>query len=314
MEKIYYTNGTNEVRIPKSSAPPNGYVKGRLKSPITTLGKHFYNNGKNEIFIGENDTIPSGYVKGRLKRTDAQIQKHREAFLNSNYHWYNNGETEISVSEKDTPPPNFKKGRLPTPNTARNKMSKAHKGKKYINNGIDTMFIENGENLPQGFVFGKLLSEDSHKNLSLSSIKRWANFDEETRRNISIAVVTKGNLTKELNGSFNTSSEEDLLYRKLCEQYSEGNVIRQYSDKRYPFKCDFYIPSEDLFIELNKHWTHGGRPFDPNDAECQKQLAVWQEKAKTSRYYKAAINTWTVRDVQKINCAINNRLNYIKLY
>jgi len=31
--------------------------------------------------------------------------------------------------------------------------------------------------------------------------------------------------------------------------------------------CDFYIPSEDLFIELNRHWSHGGHFYDPNNIE-----------------------------------------------
>ena len=71
---------------------------------------------------------------------------------------------------------------------------------------------------------------------------------------------------------------------------------------------------EDLFIELNAHTTHGGCPYDPNDEFCQKQLKDWQEKAKTSKFYQEAINTWTIRDVKKLETAKKNNLNYKVIY
>ena len=70
----------------------------------------------------------------------------------------------------------------------------------------------------------------------------------------------------------------------------------------------------DLFIELNAHWTHGGKPFDPNDEECINKLKEWEEKAKTSEYFRVAIETWTVRDVEKQRIAKENGLNYKVIY
>ena len=97
--------------------------------------------------------------------------------------------------------------------------------------------------------------------------------------------------------------------------FSADDICRQYRDEeRYPFNCDFYIKSLDLFIELNLHWTHGGRPFDENDDECINKLAIWKEKATTSKFYTTAINVWTIRDVKKIMTAINGGLNYISVY
>ncbi|MBO5004253.1 MAG: hypothetical protein J6D03_03185, partial [Clostridia bacterium] len=67
--------------------------------------------------------------------------------------------------------------------------------------------------------------------------------------------------TKKINGTFNTSSWEDKSYVMLKEVYPD--VLRQYRDNiRYPWCCDFYIPSKDLFIECNYGWTHGGHPYD----------------------------------------------------
>ena len=56
------------------------------------------------------------------------------------------------------------------------------------------------------------------------------------------------------NNSFNKSKEEEKYYSYLLHLYSSEDIVRQYYDKdRYPFHCDFYIKSEDLFIEVNKH-------------------------------------------------------------
>lgn len=70
--------------------------------------------------------------------------------------------------------------------------------------------------------------------------------------------------TKKKNRTFNSSKIEDKLYLKLKSKFPD--VIHHYAaDTRYPFECDFYIPSKDLFIELNFHWTHGFEPFDKNN-------------------------------------------------
>ena len=67
------------------------------------------------------------------------------------------------------------------------------------------------------------------------------------------------------------------MYKMLCTKYGTENVKRQYRDKnRYPFRCDFYIEGEDLFIELNLHWTHGGMPFENDNPECIKKLNEWK--------------------------------------
>ena len=49
------------------------------------------------------------------------------------------------------------------------------------------------------------------------------------------------------------------MRRKLLRNGVNVEVIGNKYD-RYPFACDFYISSLDLFIECNYHWTHGGKP------------------------------------------------------
>lgn len=111
------------------------------------------------------------------------------------------------------------------------------------------------------------------------------------------------------------SIAQQKFYQELLRTYSQDEIKKEYFDKeRYPFKCDFYIVPEDLFIELHINWTHGGKPYDPNDRECQEKLKIWQEKAKTSKFYQNAIYTWTDLDVRKAETAKKNNLNFRALY
>ena len=63
--------------------------------------------------------------------------------------------------------------------------------------------------------------------------------------------------TRKLNGTFKTSKQEDKVYEILCEKFTKDDIVRQYKSNKYPFSCDFYIKSLDLYIECNFSWTHG---------------------------------------------------------
>lgn len=118
--------------------------------------------------------------------------------------------------------------------------------------------------------------------------------------------------TMRRNGTFNTSKPEQTLHLMLCDVFGSENVFKQYSDPRYPFHCDFYIKPLDLFIELNAHWTHGGHWFNPNDPLDIDKLFSWSSHNKlNSVYYQSAIHVWTERDPMKLQCAIDNHLNYL---
>lgn len=123
--------------------------------------------------------------------------------------------------------------------------------------------------------------------------------------------------TKRKNKSFNTSQPEEDLYEKLKLQYSEDDIVRQYRDSRYPYNCDFYIKSEDLFIELNYHQSHGAHPYDPNSIEDHKLLEEWrakQNKDGEKNQYWMYEDVFTIKDPEKLKYAIKNKLNYLMIY
>ena len=115
--------------------------------------------------------------------------------------------------------------------------------------------------------------------------------------------------TKKKNHTFNTSKVEKELEIELKESFPD--LKTQYKSKEYPFACDYYVPSLDLYIEYNGTWTHGGKFFNKNDLNDIEKLNQWIEKSKNSKFYRNAIETWTVRDVNKLNTALKNNLNYI---
>ena len=125
-------------------------------------------------------------------------------------------------------------------------------------------------------------------------------------------VQAKINAAKRANHSFNTSKSETEVFELLQQVFKD--VQTQYRSELYPFNCDFYIPSLDLYIECHFHWTHGGRPFDENDKSCLEQLAQWKEQSKTSKFYQKAIKTWIDLDVRKKQIAEDNKLNLVIFY
>lgn len=134
---------------------------------------------------------------------------------------------------------------------------------------------------------------------------------EENRR----LRAQRTHATKRVNNSFSCSKPEQLYYQYLCQKYGKEDVKRQYRDEvRYPFNCDFYIVSQDLFIELNLTWSHGGHLFDSTNQGDIEKLAVWKERAMSSEYYKNAIEVWTHKDVLKFETAKKNHLNYVVYY
>ena len=149
-----------------------------------------------------------------------------------------------------------------------------------------------------------LENEQMHINLSIGISNAYKQRKEQ--------ILQKRNETKRQNNSFHISKPE-LLVKQFLEQVF-SDVQYQHISKEYPFNCDFYVPSLDLYIECHFNWTHGGRPFNENDESCIEQLNAWKEKAKTSKFYQNAIYVWTDLDVRKRQCVIDSNLNWLAFY
>lgn len=173
----------------------------------------------------------------------------------------------------------------------------------------------------QGSVYGKqkLASKEVREKTERTNYERygaktWSNTDEGkiTMSNIISSDVVQNKIiaTKLRNGTINDSQPERDAYELLVEKFDKDDVIPQYRlDKRYPYKCDFYIKSLDLFIELNIYWMHGYHWFDANNEADLEVLESWRMNDKPS--YERAIYIWTQNDPEKRKTAKKNNLNYL---
>lgn len=118
------------------------------------------------------------------------------------------------------------------------------------------------------------------------------------------------------NGTFGgrNSQQQKQLYHLLQEKYNE--VYTDYKTPQYPFHCDFYIPSIDLYIEYQGYVTHGDGlfhcPYNSANIEHLKHVK-WLQDHKPYKW-KDIIDTWTIRDPIKRNTAKNNGLNWIEFF
>lgn len=158
-----------------------------------------------------------------------------------------------------------------------------------------------------------LLSREVQMRLKATCLKTYgvdsySKTDEfKTKMSDSSAIwVPKMFATKKSRGNLNTSCVENYIANEL------QGFEREYVSERYPYHADFYDSDRNLFIEVNAHWTHGGHWYDTFSAFDAQKLTSWQ--AKSSSYIDKAIKTWTLSDVNKRQCARDNKLNYITFW
>lgn len=118
--------------------------------------------------------------------------------------------------------------------------------------------------------------------------------------------------SRKTNNTCNKSKIEDFLYEALTEKYN--NVLRQYKSEKYPYMCDFYIPSIDTYIEYNGFITHKDRPFDPLNETDLNEKQILYEKSKLSKFYKNIYNIWINKDPEKIEISVKNNIKIIFIY
>lgn len=116
--------------------------------------------------------------------------------------------------------------------------------------------------------------------------------------------------TMKRNHTFNSSSAEEELFLYIKSRFP--TVVRQYKDKnRYPYFCDFYIPELDYFIELQGYYTHGKHPFNPNSNEDLQLIEYYKKKYGEDCQ---PITIWSIKDVEKRDCAKRNHLNFKEVW
>jgi len=183
--------------------------------------------------------------------------------------------------------------------------------KTFLNKRKDTWIKKYGVDNPSKskFIIKKMKS---------TCIKKYG--CEWSMSNINILNKSLENRLKDK--KYKQSKEEIKLFNIIKETFPD--VVNGYKSEKYPFICDFYIPTLDLYIEYQGDWTHGPNefnchhPYDENNKkhiECKNILYERYIKSnKNKKFYLNAIDTWTRRDVIKRNTAKINNLNYLEFF
>ena len=204
------------------------------------------------------------------------------------------------------------------------------KVQKFRNQSLDTCikkYASNEDDINSIVNIGQLkYIKDKIKNTCLEKYGVENPMQTQYYKNLISSILSSNEIqekiynTKLLNNSFNISYQEDVCFELLKYKYSD--CIRQYKSELYPFNCDFYIPSLDLYIEYNGSHYHHYHPFDINDDNDLNELNRLKEKAENSNAHKNGkksqydniIYTWTILDLKKRNIAQQNNLNYIEFW
>lgn len=116
------------------------------------------------------------------------------------------------------------------------------------------------------------------------------------------------------------SDKERLVYNTLKPLYPD--IVQYYKDERYSnprngrrWECDFYIPSIDLFIEVQGFRTHGDHPYNKKCEDDRLVVERLKNEYLSGKYFsKDIIYTWTKVDPYKRYIAKKNNLKYIELF
>lgn len=284
----FYTNGEVTIKVYPESIIPEGFYKGKhnqkpawnkgLTKDDPRVAKYARTGEQNSMF-GK-----PAWNRGLTKETDERVLKYSKNLQGENNPMFG--------IHRDA----WNKGLTKETSESVNKISKSHLGKDTWNKGLTK---ETDERLQ---IFSKPRPKEVRDKI------RDTHLTDECR-------LKRYNTMKE-NGTFAKSKPEDLFYEFLQSYFSQDDIYRWYGkDSRYPFQCDFYISSIDLFIECNFFFTHGSHPFDFNNQDDVKELNRLKQVAEDKHgLYDANVYVWSELDVKKLQTAIDNNLNYMMFY
>ena len=126
---------------------------------------------------------------------------------------------------------------------------------------------------------------------------------------------TKEALQKVHDAKIKNGWTRSKLEELVCTTFDKLSIIykHNYTTNNYPWKCDFYLPNFNLYIEINAYWTHGGHYFNSTNKDDLNIIEYWKNSIDIHKHTNA-INTWTISDIQKRDHAIKNSLNYVVLW
>lgn len=143
-----------------------------------------------------------------------------------------------------------------------------------------------------------------------NSLKLKSVQDKAHTKEASLKQVEKRIANQKKNGTLPQSKDEKDLLKFLEKYFEKDDIETWYKSVEYPWFCDFYIKSRNLYIELNSFSTHETHLYGTIDSDEEK-LKSYRES--TSPFYQSVAKVW-LSDLEKWNRAVTNKLKYIVIY
>lgn len=100
------------------------------------------------------------------------------------------------------------------------------------------------------------------------------------------------------------NNHDDLIIKLFFTRKNgtqiNGNITTKVK-KKYP----------NNFIEIQGYYTHGKEPYNPNSIKHQVLIQRYKERYGPNCQ---AITIWTIKDVEKRECAKKNNLNFKEIW
>ena len=304
MKRQWYNNGIEELLIREPKLIPAGFIPGRLLKQDTALAKLSQQVSKEELYnlyIIENKSFETlvdlfNVKRGLLKRLLNQYDIHKDPKARAKNNTCKRTPEQVkavALKSSETQKKNWANRSSLEKELWSEKQKNSHHTQEY---------------------------HDKQSKIIKEAVKKAKEADPEkfeirnTQRSLSCKKTWQGNKAlieqQKLSAKKNRLARKNQLCRTKAEQKLYETLIKIYSDlqydvkvnDKYPYYCDFYIPSLELFIELQAHPSHGRLPINKLSVdEYSKYSAKW-------------VDVFARRDVEKINKAKKNNINLIRIY
>lgn len=302
MSKKWYNDGIEEKLIKDNESIPDGFVRGRIPKhkkiddlklivDKETLYKDYIIKNISFVDLMESYNISRSDLRQLLNYYKIH-KSQKNARKNNNYRRTHKQSIDIGKKSAKTQKENWNRKTIEEKQQWSNKCSEIQKN---LNNEIKQKKVTAYKDY-----WNSLTDEEKssiNKKRSNSLKETWSDEDRK------LEIITRQRETAKEN-------RKDRLCRSVSEQKMFDMLITLFDDvsydirvdDRYPYFVDFYIKHNDLFIELNAHPSHGRLPFDYLNIE------------EYSNYPVKWADVYANRDVDKYNKAIEQKLNYIRIY
>lgn len=300
MKSKWYNNWQIEILVTDLKDVPEGFEPGRLKRTLIELLDRIPKQDVFEYYILENHNFPEtaehfNTTRGMLGRVLNHYNIHKDPKARAkNNHYKRTPEQVRIVAEKSS----VTQKQSWATRSEEEKLAWSNKQKESHSSASVRNKMSASQKHAAACMPADRKAEINEKRISTLQ-KLWKDNKEELlqRRN----EVAKEN--RKNRNQFCRSVLEQKVYDVLKSNYAD--LQYDYKDIRYPYFVDFYIPALDLFIELQGHPSHGKVPYNKNDEESLEE---------SYNMYGEWLKIYTQVDVEKYQCAMNNKLKFIRIY